>query len=245
MKQTAQSPGGHWLAGTLPAALLGLALIVAAAIGGNALLDFKRLDRYVTVKGLAEQEVQADLTIWPISYTVTADSLNELQAQLEAAADTITAYLKLHAFSDQDLTRSPPRITDFYAQSYSNTRPPERYQAVGNITVQSQQITAVKTALQSIGNLLSDGIMLAQDYSFGGSAQFLYTSLNDIKPAMIADATANAREAARQFAKDSGSKVGGIRTANQGLFTITERDSNSPDVKIVRVVSTVQFYLRD
>ncbi len=235
----------HLLANTLPAAVLGLAIVIAAIIGGNALLDFKRLDRYVTVKGLAEQEVQADLAIWPISFNVTADSLGELQTQLEAAADSITAYLKLHGFDNSELTRSPPRITDFYAQAYGNSRPPERYQAVGNITLQSSNIAAVKTALQSIGNLLSDGIMLAQDYSFGASAQFLYTSLNDIKPAMIAAATANARAAANQFAEDSGSKVGDIRTANQGLFTISERDSNSPEVKIVRVVSTVQFYLRD
>jgi len=242
---TQNAPPREWLAVTLPAAMLGLALIIAAGIGSNALLDFKRLDRYVTVKGLAEQEVAADLAIWPISFTVTADSLSDLQAQLEASVDTITAYLKLHGFGDRDLTRSPPRITDFYAQAYGNSRPPERYQAVGNITLQSDRITAVKTALQSIGNLLSDGIMLAQDYSFGSSAQFLYTSLNDIKPDMIAEATANAREAARQFAEDSGSKVGDIRNANQGLFTINERDSNSPDVKVVRVVSTVQFYLRD
>lgn len=242
-EQYRQNP--HWLAVTLPATVLGLALIIAANIGGNALLDFKRLDRYVTVKGLAEREVAADLAIWPISFSVTADSLEGLQNELESAADTIIAYVKLHGFSNDDLTQAPPRITDFFAQPYGNNRPPERYQAIGNITLQSDNIAAVKTALQSIGSLLGDGILLAQDYSFGASAQFLYTSLNDIKPAMIAAATANAREAAGQFAEDSGSKVGNIRNANQGLFTISERDSNSPDVKIVRVVSTVQFYLRD
>lgn len=227
------------------AIILAAGLIVAAVIGGNALLDFKRLDRYVTVKGLAELEVSADLAIWPISFSVTANSLGELQSKLESATDTITAYLKLHGFGNDDLTRSPPRITDFYAQSYGNTRPPERYQAIGNITLQSSSIGSVKTALQAISSLLSEGIMLAQDYSFGSSAQFLYTGLNDIKPDMIAAATANARAAANQFAEDSGSKVGEIRTANQGLFTISERDSNSPEVKIVRVVSTVQFYLKN
>ncbi len=235
----------HSNATWLAAAILSLGLVIAALLLSHALLEFKRQDRYVTVKGLAEREVAADLAIWPITFTVNGDQLAELQAGLEQATGSITAFLKLHGFENDELTRSPPKITDFYAQTYGNQRPPQRFQALRTLTVQSSDVSAVRTAQEAAGDLLGEGIVLAQDYAYGTDAQFLFTGLNAIKPEMIAEATASAREAARQFANDSDSVVDGIRNANQGLFTISERDSNSPDVKIVRVVSTVQFYLGD
>ncbi len=97
--------------------------------------------------------------------------------------------------------------------------------------------------MEQSGKLVKQGIVLANSY--GRGTEFLFTGLNRIKPAMIAEATKNARKAAEQFAQDSGSKVGSIRKARQGLFTIRNRDMNSPDLKIVRVVTTVEYFLKD
>lgn len=231
----------HWLA----ASILSIGLVVAALLFSQALLDFKRQDRYVTVKGLAEREVAANLAIWPITFSVNGDELGQLQNQLEQASRSVSAFLQEHGFAAAELTRSPPKITDFYSQTYGSQRPPQRFQALRTITVQTANVAAVRNAQEAASDLLGAGIVLAQDYEYGSGAQFLFTGLNDIKPEMIAEATASAREAARQFASDSDSTVDGIRNANQGLFTINERDSNSPDIKIVRVVSTLQFYLAD
>lgn len=234
-------PSGNWLA----ASILSIGLVVAALLFSHALLEFKRQDRYVTVKGLAEREVAANLAIWPITFSVNGDELGQLQSEIEQASNSVIAFLQQHSFDDDELTRSPPKITDFYSQTYGNQRPPQRFQALRTITVQTDDVAAVRAAQEAASDLLGAGIVLAQDYEYGSGAQFLFTGLNTIKPEMIAEATASAREAARQFASDSDSTVDGIRNANQGLFTINERDSNSPDVKIVRVVSTVQFYLGD
>ncbi len=231
----------HWLA----ASILSVGLVLAALLFSQALLDFKRQDRYVTVKGLAEREVAANLAIWPITFSVNGDELGQLQNQLEQASLSVSAFLQGHGFAEDELTRSPPKITDFYSQTYGGQRPPQRFQALRTITVQTDNVAAVRHAQEAASDLLGAGIVLAQDYEYGSGAQFLFTGLNDIKPEMIAEATASAREAARQFANDSDSTVDGIRNANQGLFTINERDSNSPDIKIVRVVSTLQFYLTD
>lgn len=118
-----------------------------------------------------------------------------------------------------------------------------RFNASRAITLQSDKVNAAKAAMAGASDLIGEGVILAENY--GPSAQFLFNALNDIKPEMIAEATQNARAAAEQFASDSNSRVGGIRRANQGQFSITERDYNTPEVKIVRVVSTLDFYLLD
>jgi hypothetical protein len=105
-------------------------------------------------------------------------------------------------------------------------------------------VPAVKTAAEKAGELIGKGIVLVGE-NYGRTTEFLFTGLNDIKPAMIQEATKNAHTAAEQFAKDSGSKVGKIKNASQGLFTITDRDMNTPDKKNVRVVTTVEYYLND
>ncbi len=235
--------------GTTLQAAHGSALILAAGLAaagwllGDAVKAFKFADRYVTVKGLAEREVEADLAIWPLAFTVSANDLPALQAGIAKTTETVTAYLKLHGFSDSEISRSPPRITDHQAQTWGRDRPPERYLAERTITVQSGNVEAVLAAMAGAADLIGEGVVLANTY--GPNAQFLFTGLNAIKPEMIAEATHNARLAAEQFARDSNSKTGAIRNANQGLFTIVERDNNSPEIKIVRVVSTVDFYLTD
>jgi hypothetical protein len=236
--QTNRTPAAAVLGIFLALGIMGGAWLFADAIAG-----FKAADRYVTVKGLAEREVDADLAIWPLSYNVAGDDLLAVQRELAENAAAIRAFLLARGFEEGELGVAPPRITDLQAQ-YSGGNPPRfRYSANGAVTVHTPKVREVLAAMSESGELVSSGVVLVQDWE--RRPQFFYTGLNAIKPEMIADATTNAREAAAQFARDSGSEVGNIRRAVQGLFSISDRDANTPQVKKIRVVTTVDYFLRD
>jgi hypothetical protein len=130
------------------------------------------------------------------------------------------------------------------AERYNVNPSPFRYNITSVVTVMSDNVDLVRELMSEQGELLKQGIAVSgQDYQY--QVQFLFTNLNDIKPSMIEEATKNARAAADKFAKDSESKLGKIQSANQGQFTVTDRDANTPYVKNVRVVSTINYYLKD
>lgn len=220
---------------------LSIALVIASLFLSHAIGEFGAPERFVEVKGLAEREVPADLAIWPIGYSLTGTNLEELRQGLDRADESVIAYLKLNGFTDDEITRSPPRVTDRWLNSYDNQRPTERYAAERTLTLRTAQVESARAAMGDAAELISQGVPLTPNW--GSAADFLFTSLEEIKPQMIAEATADARRAANQFAKDSGSRVGAIRTARQGYFTITERDPSSPHVKLVRVVTTIDYDL--
>ncbi|MEM1082354.1 MAG: SIMPL domain-containing protein [Pseudomonadota bacterium] len=224
-------------------AILAIGLVLASLFIANAIRDVRSGDRHVEVKGLAEREVMADLALWPITYNVAATSLDELRGRMERADEAVVAFLTLNGFNDAEITRTPPRVNDRWLNSYDNQRPSERYTAERTLTLRTDQVEATRQAMDQAAELLSQGVPLSPNW--GATSQFLYTELDQIKPDMIAEATADARRAASQFAEDSGSTVGAIRSARQGFFTITERDPTSPEVKLVRVVTTIEYFLTD
>jgi len=225
------------------AALLAIGLILGSVFIANAITDFRSGDRHVQVKGLAEREVQANLAIWPITYTVSASELDALRSRMERADEAVIAFLKLNGFSDDEIKRTPPRVNDRWLNSYDNQRPAERYTTERTLTLRTNRIVATRQAMDQSAELLSQGVPLSPNW--GSTSQFLFTDLEQIKPEMIAEATADARRAASQFAEDSGSTVGAIRSARQGFFTINERDPTSPEIKLVRVVTTIEYFLTD
>jgi hypothetical protein len=231
-----------WL--LLAAALL-LALGVAAAGGfvGRGLFEARATERTVTVKGLAEREVDADLAFWPISFTATANDLAAAQARIDRDAERIRAFLRERGFEDAEVEAGPPLVTDRMAEGGYRDQGLERYVVRGVLTVRSPKIGKVRAASGDTARLVADGVVLVRDYEV--RTQYLFTKLEAIKPEMIAEATGDARRAAEQFARDSGSRVGAIRTAQQGYFSIEDRDAFSPDKKRVRVVTTVQYLLED
>lgn len=223
--------------------LLAAAVALAGWFVGNGLYRARVSERYVTVKGLAEREVSADLALWPIVFTVTADDLETLQRRVDDGAGKIRAFLA-ESFDAGEITTGAPRITDREAQGMmQNGRTGDRYVAEVVVTVRSGKIDAVRDAQTRSGILVAQGIALIRSYEY--NTQYLFTGLDTIKPEMIAEATRDARHAAEQFASDSGSVVGGIRNAQQGYFSIDDRDPFSPEVKKVRVVTTIQFFLDD
>ncbi|MFO7816774.1 MAG: SIMPL domain-containing protein [Thermodesulfobacteriota bacterium] len=224
--------------------LLAVGLVVSAYVLGQALLDFKAAERYVTVKGLAVREVPANLAMWPVCFSVTGNDLGQVHDDLDKSRRKVYKFLNDMGFESEEITRSAPKITDYQAQGYARQNAPlYRYKAQDVFMVRSGKIDKVKKAMADSGQLAAKGVAVVQDYEY--RPKFEFTELNKIKPKMIAEATNNAREAARQFARDSGSGVGNIKWARQGLFTIRERDAYTPEIKKVRVVTTVAYYLKD
>jgi hypothetical protein len=229
--------------------ILGLLIAIGlAALGfllGKAALDYRELERTVTVKGLSEREYPADIVIWPIQFTAAGNELAELYGEIEKSNEQIRGYLTLQGIEPDEITFSSPAITDKSAQSYGNSRPPEfRYTSTQTVTVYSKNIDRVRNAMKGLAELGKQGIVFSGG-NYESRTEYLFTRLNDIKPAMIEEATTKAREVAQKFAEDSGSRLGKIRRASQGQFSISDRDRNNPHIKKVRVVSTVEYYLSD
>ena len=229
--------------------ILGVSIALGLFLGGltisRALYKTRAADRFVTVKGLAEREVPADLAIWPITFKEVGNDLTSLQKNIDRNRDLITGFLVEQGFEKTGISHSPPRIIDVQAENYYGDRnqPYYRFKAQTTVTLRSGEVQKVKETMEKSGELVGKGIVMAENWE--NRTEFLFTSLNDIKPEMIREATINAREAAEKFAEDSGSKVGNIRKATQGLFSISDRDANSPDIKVVRVVTTMEYFLTD
>ena len=231
----------------------GPALIVAAGIalagwfGGQGLVKGRTADRYVTVKGVAEREVRADVAFWPLRYVATHADLATAQAEIDRSRQTIQEFLERHGIPGEALQVNFLEVQDKLARAYgSRDSAGGRYIITQTLMVSSEDVEAVRAASQNLGDLVNAGVVLGGTY---GGPSYRFRGLNDLKPEMIGTATASAREAAEKFAQDSGARVGGIRRANQGVFQILARDQ-APGVvegnqlsKVVRVVSTVEYFL--
>ncbi len=228
------------LGGFIFAGLLGFALLA-----GNAALEVKAHERTVQVKGLAEREVPADTVIWPLSYQVASNDLDELYQSIAEKNEIIHRFLADHGLDLAETTTAGPEVVDRHAQAWGNTAEIEyRYVGTSTITLYSNDVDSVREAMADVIALGREGIALSGP-QYGHQVQFLYTKLNDIKPEMLEEATVNARAAAQEFAQDSDSTLGKIQSARQGVFTIADRDSTTPHIKKVRVVSTIVYYLSD
>lgn len=206
----------------------------------NALGD----ERTVSVRGLSERIVPADKVVWPLVYKEVGNDLEALASQVNNKNKIIIDYLKSKGISDDEISVSPPEIIDLQAERYVNQNIPYRYNLRTIITVSSKQVVLVRNLINEQGELLDKGIAIVSG-EYDAQIDYQFTGLNELKPDMIAEATRNARQAAEQFASDSDSKLGKIKTASQGQFSITSRDQYTPYLKNVRVVTSVVYYLED
>ena len=222
---------------------IGISIVMAAVILAVGLANIITPERSVSVRGLAEREVDADLAVWNMSFSMGENSLESMQKSILEKTEVIKKYLIKHGLEESDFTVKPAAITDNSLNSYMDqTKITYKFVAQQTILVRSGKIEAVKSAYADSLELVSAGIAVSQDYDSKVSYEF--TKLNDIKPEMIAEATKNARTAAEQFAHDYNGKVGKIKKATQGLFTIEDAAVGLEDKKSVRVVNTVEYLLK-
>ncbi len=237
-------------------ALLSIGLVLGGWVLGAQIKALRLGDRYVTVRGLVERKVKADLVIWPIRYKEAGDNLSALYTKTEADKTTILQFLEEQGIQATEIELGMVRVIDTQAREYGgNDRNPHRYIVEQQITVRTPRVDQVATAAQKTMQLLQKGIVLGTEPGQQHLA-YKFSGLNAIKPDMITEATRNARAAAERFAKDSGATVGAIRQANQGVFSISAADQGSDTgeseyggnadasiMKTVRVVTSVQYYL--
>lgn len=223
-------------------ALVGLLLLGIEIKGG--LGSISENQRVVTVRGLSEKEVDANKVTWPIVSKEVGNDLPTIYANTEKTNSAILAFLRSNGITDSEISVNAPQVIDMQADRYNNQDVPFRYNVTNVVVVTSSKVTKVRELMEKQTELLKQGIaIVAGDYQY--PTTYEYTDLNSIKPAMIADATKNAREAADKFAADSDSKLGKIKTAQQGQFSIEDRDQYTPYIKKVRVVSTIVYFLND
>lgn len=223
--------------------ILAAAIVIAGAMLPVSVAKLKSYDRTVTVKGLCEREVKADKATWDLAYKVMGNDLQPLLKEIEKNNSTIRTFLASGGIAAEDIYVSSPSISDKLANEYGNNDRTYRYIISNTITVCSENVDAVLALEKNSAELLKKGITMTYN-EWSTPVSYQYEALNDIKPAMIEEATANARTAAQKFAQDSGSSIGRIKTASQGTFSIESRDTNTPYIKKVRVVTNVTYYLK-
>ena len=218
--------------------LLTLGICLIMAVG-----KFNSSKQTVNVKGLAVMEVNADHVIWPLVIQDVDNDLISLNARMEDKVSEILSFLRENGISADEISVSAPSVYDRNANRYSNEYVAHRYQMQEVVTVSSDNVELVRSLISKQGELIRKGIAtISSDYEY--QVQYDFNGLNEIKPAMVETATRNAREVAQKFADDSGSRLGKIQTASQGQFSIRDRDSNTPHIKIVRVVTSITYYLK-
>ena len=225
----------------IAASVIGFAIIVMGFALRSGIVAFKDMDRSVTVKGLAEKEVNADKVTWPLVYKELGNDPAEMYDLLSQKNKKVLAFLKSAGIKESDISVNPPVISDRQADNYSNEIMNYRYKATSVITVTSTEVDKVRTLMRRQSELMKQGIALVSEEYGSNSVVYEFTGLNKVKPDMIEEATKNARKTAQKFADDSGSSLGEIRNAQQGQFSIEDRDANTPYIKWLRVVNTVEY----
>jgi hypothetical protein len=227
------------------AAILALGVAAGGAFVGKGVENARVGDRVVTVRGLSERIVKSDLAVLPLKFAAAGDDLAAVQADVDGDLAAVRRFLAAQGYPADTVSLGRLEVTDQYAREYQAANVQARYRVAQTVIVRTADVDRVEATSRSLDALLRQGVVL-QDFT---GPSYLFTRLNDVRPAMIAQATASARSGAEQFAKDSGSRLGPIRSATQGSFEILGRDeigydSNSQVFKKVRVVTTVTYGLR-
>lgn len=205
---------------------------------------FSDRDRDVTVRGLCEREVIANKVTWPIVTKEMGNDLAVIYNKIQSTNNLIVAFLRDNGITDDEISINPPDVSDRMTNSYDAEKIRVRYNVTNVIIVTSSKVEQVRKLIDRQTELMKQGVaIMAGDYQY--QTKYEYTDLNSIKPEMIAEATKNAREAANKFASDSESRLGKIKTARQGQFSISNRDQYTPYIKNIRVVTSIDYYLED
>lgn len=236
MKSSTPTPLGKFI----PSLLIALSIVILGLCLKSGIDNFTFRDREVTVRGLAERQVMANEVTWPITFNIAGDDLTTIYDNVSRTDSIIVRFLTSSGITRDEISVAPPSTYNAAANQYGSSTFKYKYSLESTVTVTTKKVDKVRELLGRQAELLKEGVAFSNSY-----INYRYTDLNAIKPAMIEEATKNARLAADKFAADSHSKVGKIKTASQGQFSIDDSDSSTPWLKNVRVVSTIVYYLED
>ncbi len=236
MKSSTPTPLGKFI----PSLLIALSIVILGLCLKSGIDNFTFRDREVTVRGLAERQVMANEVTWPITFNIAGDDLTTIYDNVSRTDSIIVRFLTSSGITRDEISVAPPSTYNAAANKYGSSTFKYKYSLESTVTVTTKKVDKVRELLGRQAELLKEGVAFSNSY-----INYRYTDLNAIKPAMIEEATKNARLAADKFAADSHSKVGKIKTASQGQFTIDDSDSSTPWLKNVRVVSTIVYYIED
>ena len=239
------SPSSAIVAAAVVGGLLALGGVGAGAFIAKGLENARIGDRAVSVRGLSERIVKADLAVLPLKFAAAGDDLQVIQADVDRATTVVRAFLTAQGYQPPEVDLGRLEVTDQFAREYQQQNVAARYRVAQTVIVRTTSVDRVQATARQLDRLIRQGVVL-QDYN---GPSYLFTGLNAVRPAMIAEATASARTGAQQFARDSGARLGGIRSAGQGSFEILGRDEvgyepSSQVFKKVRVVTTVSYALK-
>ncbi len=233
----------------ISALLVGLGIAVAGFAVSHGLERFRMSDRSVTVKGLAEKEVQSDFAVWTLSFRRAGSDFGGVQQALSADREKVTAFLKARGFTDAEVEARPLQVQDLFAREYAQGNQPLRFNGTGQVLVKSARVAEVEGAARAVDPLIQAGVQLGGEGEGQSGPRYQLRGFNDIKAPLLAEATRNAREQADKFAAEAGAQLGPLKNANQGVIRITGDDGNDFDngssrLKRLRVVSTFEYELK-
>ena len=229
---------------TAPALIIAIGIVILGLCIRSGIYHFTDKDRKVVVKGLAEKEVNADKVTWPIVSKEIGNDLPELYQRIAVTQAQIKKFLHDGGISDSEISVNAPVVIDLNADQYSDNKRAYRYNVTSIITVTSGQVAQVRALIARQGELFKQGIAIVSG-DYDNRVRYEFVAFRAMKPKMMQEAIANAEQTAQQFANSSKSTLGKIISADQGQFSIDDRDPNTPYIKKVRVVSTVTYALND
>ena len=228
----------------ISATIIAIGIIVLGLCLKGGIDNFANKDRQVSVKGLSEREVPADKVTWPILSKELGNDLPQLYSEIGVTQSKIKKFLISNGIKEGEININAPVVIDLNADQYSNNQKGYRYNITSIITVTSNNVKLVRSIIARQGELLKEGIAIV-DGGYENPIKYEYVSFKDMKPKMMQEAIENAQKTAEQFATNSNSQLNKIVSADQGQFSIDDRDSNTPYIKKVRVVTTVTYSLKD
>ncbi|MDP3833958.1 MAG: SIMPL domain-containing protein [Hydrogenophaga sp.] len=231
------------------ALLVGLGIALAGFAVGQGLERFRMSDRSVTVKGLAEKDIESDFAVWTLAFRRGGNDFGGVQQALAGDRGKVVAFLKARGFTEAEIEVKPLQVQDLFTREYAQGNQPFRFNGTGQVLVKSARVAEVEAAARAVDPLIQAGVQLGGDGEGRSGPRFQLRGFNDIKAPLLAEATRNAREQADKFAAEAGADLGPLKNANQGVIRITGDDGNDFDdgssrMKRLRVVSTFEYELR-
>jgi len=230
--------------------VLSLAIVLAGTAIGSGVQRFRLADRSISVKGVAERPVKADIALWPVRIVASGMELGPTQDKITLDQRAVRRFFARHGIDSSRVELLSLEVTDKRSNPYEGAASSARFAISATLVARTDQPEQIRAASQDVGDLVAAGVALTSGAGYGTGPTYLFTKLNDLKPAMLAEATENARNAAAEFAKRSGAHVGPLRRASQGLFEILPRDQ-APGIpegsqleKVLRVVTTLEYVLQ-